>query len=145
MKQFLYGICLLLCSTGCVFAQDHNSATVEVLVKTDNSWNGSSLPNYTPGKPEITILRIQIPPKTELPLHKHPVINAGVLLKGQLTVITETKETLHLKAGDPIVEVVNTWHYGINEGDETAEIIVFYAGTQELPITVKQQSPSPDP
>jgi len=110
---------------------------VDVLVKTTNSWNGASLPEYASGTPEVTILRIVIPAKTELPLHQHPVINAGVLLKGELTVVTQDKKTLHLKAGEPIVEVVNTWHYGRNDGDEPAEIIVFYAGVKDTPITVK--------
>ena len=95
------------------------------------------LPQYPKGKPEITILKIKIPPKTKLPLHKHPVINAGVLLKGTLTVVTEKDEKLQLKAGDSIIEVVNKWHYGINEGNELAEIIVFYAGVKHSPITVK--------
>ena len=138
MKILSYGLCLLFCLTGCVGTQDPSAVTVEVLTKSSKSWNGADLPNYPAGKPEITILRIQIPPKTQLPLHKHPVINAGVLLKGELTVITEQGEVLHLKAGDSIAEVVDTWHYGKNEGNETAEIIVFYAGTQDLPITIKQ-------
>lgn len=61
-----------------------------------------------------------------------------VLLKGTLTVVTKDKETLRLKAGDSIVEVVNKWHYGINEGNESAEIIVFYAGVQGSPITINK-------
>ncbi len=73
-----------------------------------------------------------------MPLHKHPVINAGILLKGEPTLVTEGKETLHLKAGDPIVEVVNKWHYGKNEGNEPAEIIVFYAGIKDTPMTIKK-------
>ena len=84
----------------------------------------------------MTILKITIPPKTRLEVHKHLEINAGVLLKGNLTVISESNDTLHLKAGDPIVELVNTWHYGKNEGTEPAEIIVFYAGVEGTPITV---------
>jgi quercetin dioxygenase-like cupin family protein len=65
------------------------------------------------------------------------VINAGVLLRGVLTVVTEQDETLQLKAGDPIIEVVNKWHYGRNDGAETAVIIVFYVGTADLALTVK--------
>ncbi len=138
MKKFLGGICLILLLTSNVWAQDVNTVKVDVLVKTSSSWDGRDLPNYAKGKPEITILRIKIPPKVQLPLHEHPVINAGVLLKGELTVVTKDKETLHLKAGDSIVEVVDTWHYGKNEGNETAEIIVFYAGVQDTPITIKK-------
>jgi len=116
---------------------------VDVLAKTDSSWDNSPLPAYPKENPEITILRIKIPPGIQLPMHKHPVINAGVLLKGNLTVITEDNRTLRLKAGESIVEVVNTWHYGINDGNVTAELIMFYAGTKETPITVKKQVKSP--
>ena len=73
-----------------------------------------------------------------MPLHKHPVINAGVLLSGELTVITEDDKSLLLKAGDPIVEVVNKWHYGKNTGKSPAEILVFYVGSPAIPITVKK-------
>ena len=69
-------------------------------------------------------------------MHKHPVINAGVLVSGQLTVVATNGKTLHLKAGDSIVELVNTAHYGINDGNTAAEIIVFYAGTVDMPVTV---------
>ena len=51
---------------------------------------------------------------------------------------TDDGRTLHLKAGEAIVEVVNTWHYGKNEGQEPAEIIVFYAGIAGEPITVRK-------
>ena len=138
MKKIFYSVCLILFLTGFVSAQEENQVRTDVLAKTGISWDGMALPEYARGKPEITILKIKIPPKTKLPLHKHPVINAGVLLKGTLTVVTEEDEILHLKAGDSIIEVVNKWHYGINEGNEFAEIIVFYAGVQDSPITVKK-------
>lgn len=111
---------------------------VEVLAKTTQSWNGDALPAYPKGQAEVTILRIEIPAGMQLPLHKHPVINAGVLLKGELTVVTETDQRFHMKAGDSIVELVNKWHYGKNEGKETAEIIVFYAGEKAQAITLKK-------
>jgi len=138
MKKFLCGICFILSLTSNVWAQEVNTVKVDVLAKTSASWDGRDLPNYAKGKPEITILRIKIPPRVQLPLHEHPVINAGVLLKGELTIVTKDKEILHLKAGDSIVEVVDKWHYGKNEGNEPAEIIVFYAGVQDTPITIKK-------
>ena len=135
MKKILLGICLVVYVTSHVYAQETGNVSADVLVKAGASWGGTDLPNYPKGKPEITILRIKIPPKSQLPLHEHPDINAGVLLKGELIVVTEDKETLRLKAGDPIIEVVNKWHYGKNEGNEAAEIIVFYAGVQGSDIT----------
>ncbi len=107
MKKLFCGICLTLLLSSNVWAQDVNTVTVDVLAKTSSSWDGRNLPDYAKSKPEITILRITIPQVVQLPLHKHPVINAGILLKGELTVVTKDRETLHLKAGDSIVEVVD--------------------------------------
>ncbi|MCP3670275.1 MAG: cupin domain-containing protein [Gammaproteobacteria bacterium] len=145
MKTILCGISLILSLSGNAWARDLNTVKVDVLAKTSSSWDGGTLPDYSPGRPEVTILKVVVPPHTQLPLHKHPVINAGVLLKGNLTVVTEDNKTLHMTAGDPIVEVVNKWHYGKNEGNEPAEIIVFYAGTQGNPITIKRSSTPPAP
>lgn len=138
MRRLLCVICLALLLASSVSAADVNGVEVQVLSKTSSSWDGRPLPDYAHGKPEITILRIKIPPGAELLLHKHPVINAGVLLSGELTVVTEDNRTLHLRAGEAIVEVVNTWHYGKNEGNEPADIIVFYSGSVGTPITVNK-------
>lgn len=126
----------LLGATLC--AHEHPGVASRTLVKSTRSWDGKKLPAYPSGQPEITILRITIPPGSRLPMHKHPVINAGVLMKGELTVTTESGKVLKMKAGDPIVELVEKWHYGINNGKTPAEIIVFYAGTEGRAITVKK-------
>ncbi len=128
---YLIAISLLGCNSNKI-----TETEIVTLAKTSKSWNGALLPKYLEGQPEVTILKITIPPKTKLPFHKHPEINAGVVLKGELTVISETNDTLKIKAGEPIVELVNTWHFGKNDGTESVEIIVFYAGVKGTPITV---------
>lgn len=100
------------------------------LLETTKSWNGATLPEYPDGQPKITVLKVVIPPHTKLDAHEHSVINAAVMLDGELTVITEAKDTLYVKAGDAFEEVVNTWHYGINESNKPAQLIVFYAGVE---------------
>ncbi len=144
MKKVVYCIVFALLAASCASPKQYDNGVQSVqMVKSSASWDGHPLPAYKTGTPEITILRITIPPKQRLPLHKHLVINAGVLLKGELTVITESGAILHLKPYDPIVEVVDTWHYGKNEGSEPAEIIVFYAGEKDGPITIKRQENEP--
>jgi quercetin dioxygenase-like cupin family protein len=121
-----------------VFAEQIETSIVsDVVVKSTRSWDGSQLPKYPEGQPEVTILKITIPAGAKIPLHQHPYINAGVLIKGELTVLTQTGDKLIMTAGDQIVEVVNKWHKGQNSGDIPAEIIVFYAGIEGQPITVK--------
>lgn len=137
MKKIILGILVISSLFIIACAGNLNNVTVEQLAKSTKSWDGKPLPAYPKGQPEVTILRIKIPAGAKLEIHNHPVINAGILLKGELTVIAEDNKTLRLKAGDSIVELVNKKHYGKNEGMETAEIVVFYAGTVNKPITIK--------
>ncbi len=131
----------LLLQPGCSVVKISQEATeasivAKELIKTTQSWDGELLCAYPQDQPKITILRISIPAGAQLETHSHPVINAGVLISGQLTVVTIDGKMLHLKAGDPIVEVVNTLHYGINQGKVPSEILVFYAGSIDTPITI---------
>lgn len=65
------------------------------------------------------------------------------MLSGALTVVTAEGRTLRLNAGDSIVEVVNTPHFGMNEGAVPAKLIVFYAGLEGAPITVPEPGNEP--
>ncbi|MFI1745558.1 cupin domain-containing protein [Thalassobellus sediminis] len=133
-KRLLILFCLLL-----IFSCKSTQITkteVAKLAESSKSWDGNNLPNYPTDAPKITILKYTIPPKTKLKIHKHLIINAGVLIKGELTVVDEFNNTLLLKEGDALIELVNTFHYGENKSNEPAEIIVFYAGDAETPLTV---------
>jgi quercetin dioxygenase-like cupin family protein len=110
-----------------------------ILTKTTKAWNGSDLPPYGDGQPEITIIRYLIEPGASLPMHMHPVINAGLLIKGQLTVIKKTGETLNITAGQPIVELFKEWHYGTNPGKEAVDLVIVYAGTVGTPLVIREQ------
>lgn len=138
MNKLIIGMCLSLLLAGATWARESNPVTVNELLKTSTSWDGTALPEYPAGTPEVTVLRITIPPHVQLPVHKHPVINAGMLLSGALTVETEHGDTLYLEAGDSIAEVVDTWHAGRNEGDVPAEILVVYVGVQGMPTSINQ-------
>jgi len=115
-----------------VSCRQNTTTTTEftTLLETTKSWNGDILPEYPEGQPKITILKAIIPGHSKLELHKHTVINAAILLDGELTVVSETNDSLLIKAGDVFTELVNTWHYGINDSAKPAELIIFYAGIE---------------
>ena len=144
--------CALCMLAGCQYhrAHDHDhaadtpAATVEVLVEDTRSWDGSTLPAYPDGQPQVTILRITVQPHSRLPVHLHPGINAGVLLSGRIVVHKQDGTTRTVEAGEALIEVVDTWHYGENPTDEVAEIIVFYAGRVGQDITVTQDPDAHD-
>jgi quercetin dioxygenase-like cupin family protein len=139
MMKTTLSILFLLLLPLALFAKDKAAPTREKLTVSTEAWTGQKLPAYPSGQPEISILKITIPPGQRLPMHKHPVINAAVVLRGELTVTTDKGKVLHVKAGHPMVEVVNEWHYGANHGTEPLELIAFYAGVKGTPITVPQK------
>lgn len=137
MNPLIRFVLLPLVFSAEALAADVPGTQTDVLAKSTSSWNGSKLPRYPQGIPEITVVRLRIAPGSELPLHKHPVINAAVLLQGELEVRTHDK-VLRLRSGEALVEVVNQWHSGKNIGTEPADLIIFYAGTPTQPITLKK-------
>ncbi len=111
------------------------NTTIKLLDSVETSWDGADLISYPTGKPAITLLKITVAPHCKLPQHYHPVINVGYMLEGSLTVTDDKGNSKTITAGEPLVETVNTIHYGENRGDTNAVIIVFYAGEVDSSIT----------
>jgi len=107
----------------------------KILLRTDTSWNGAPIQPQTIAHPEVTLVRIKIPPKKSLPIHQHTMINVAYVVSGTLCVKTESGKTIILKKGDSINEVVDTWHHGENIGDDEVELLVFYVGEKGTPLS----------
>jgi quercetin dioxygenase-like cupin family protein len=130
-------VVLMLATHGVVAAEPVESAIrSEILARSSSDWGGGTLPAYAGGQPEVTVARVTIPVGQALPLHEHPYMTAGVVLKGVIEVRTETGRTHVARAGDAVIELVNQPHGGANIGDEEAVILVVYAGIKDQPITV---------
>jgi quercetin dioxygenase-like cupin family protein len=131
---FLFSAPLL--TSGAVLAADAPTATNEVLLKSTSSWDGTPYIGYPDGAPELTTLKITIPPRTELPWHTHPMPNVAYVLSGELTVEQrEGGQSKTIKAGDVLPEMVDINHRG-RTGDNPVVLIVFYAGTKGMPLSV---------
>jgi quercetin dioxygenase-like cupin family protein len=112
---------------------------VEQLLQTTNSWDGTVYKGYPTGQPQLTVLRIKIPPHSSLHWHYHPVISVAYVVSGELTVEKkETSERKTVRTGDVLPETVGTTHRGFTT-DSPVELIVFYAGQAGVPITVQQE------
>lgn len=117
---------------------DHGDVKVEILVQSDKSWNGEPLPAYPTEQPQVSVLKVTIPPHSKLKWHSHPSINAGYLISGEVTVSTKDGMERVVKAGEGLIELVDTLHYGRNDGHVPAEIVVVYAGVKGAPLAVIQ-------
>jgi quercetin dioxygenase-like cupin family protein len=129
------------CATPCAdapFGKYDDAKEIQIidLKRTSQSWDGVELPNYPVGKPELVVRRYVFPRGSKLGWHHHPVINYGILLQGELTIIgLDGKETT-VKAGEAVVEMVGTIHHGENRGDKTVVLDMFYISQPGTPISV---------
>jgi len=109
---------------------------VQQLLKTTTTSIGQPI-DYTKIKqPEVTALKVEIPPGKETGWHKHPFPGYGHILQGVLTLEIEGDRKLILESGSTFVEVVNTLHNGKNLGKEPVNLIVFFTGEAGEAITI---------
>lgn len=114
----------------------NNDIVVKELSKTTTSWDGKNI-IYPSGNEEITTTHITIPPNAKLPFHCHPVPTLAYVISGKIKVETMEGKTKLFKAGEEIIEVVNSWHRGYNPSRiKPVKIIVFYAGQKSLKNTI---------
>ena len=111
-------------------------AVSEVLQAT-RSWDGNKYSRYVTGQPQITILKIRIPPNTALDWHEHPMISAAYVVSGQITLeIRGTRKRKTFSAGQALAESVATVHRGYTT-NQPVDLVVFYAGAVGLPLSIK--------
>jgi quercetin dioxygenase-like cupin family protein len=112
---------------------------VQQILQTTQSWDGANYQSYPTGQPQLTVLRITVPPNTALHWHHHPVISVGYVLSGELTLEKKaTGERAIVHAGQALAETVQTTHRGFTT-NEPVELVVFYAGQTGLPITINEE------
>jgi quercetin dioxygenase-like cupin family protein len=114
---------------------------VETLIQSTSSWDGTPYKAYPTGRPQITVLKITIPPHTTMKWHSHPMPNAGYILSGELTIEKKDGTKKHFVAGQAVSETVDSIHRGIT-GAVPLVIIVFYPGTPGLPVSKGEHSNS---
>jgi quercetin dioxygenase-like cupin family protein len=113
---------------------DQSAVRSETLLRTSSSWDGEPYKSYPSGQPELSILKISIPPHTKLDWHSHPMPNATYIVAGELTVEREKDgKTQHFTSGQAVSETVDTFHRGVT-GNEPVILIVFYAGSPGVPL-----------
>ena len=109
----------------------------EELIRTSQSWDGVELPDYLQGRPELVAVKYVFPAGQKLGWHHHPVINYGVLVQGELTIIGQDGKEKVVHEGEAVVEMVNTVHHGENRGIKPVILYMFYLSQDSLPLAVQ--------
>ncbi len=111
---------------------------VQTLLKTSVNSVGQPVVYPQGGTAEVTALLIDFAPGEATGWHSHPVPVFGYLLSGEMTVYGAQGEKRIVRAGEASLESVDLLHNGINEGGETARLVVFILGQQGVKHTVER-------
>lgn len=134
-SNLVVATCLLLLIQNAAFAGE---VTSQILTKGSTSWDGSTI-QYPTDNPEIVVKKISIDTggnETTLAIHCHTTPLAAYVLTGSVKVVKTTGEEKLFKTGDAFIEVMKTWHKGVFT--ENTELLVFYAGKKDIPLSLKQ-------
>ena len=107
------------------------------LFRTSQSWDGAELPDYPQGRPKLVAVKYVIPQGRKLGWHHHDAMNCGVLVQGELTIVSQDGTTKVVHAGEAIVEMVGTVHHGENRGTDPVVLYMFYLSQKDRPLSVQ--------
>ena len=118
---------------------DNSTQTVQSaeMIRTSQSWDGVELPDYLHGRPELVAVKYEIPAGQKLGWHHHPVMNHGILVQGELTIVSIDGKEKVVHEGEVVVEMVDTIHHGENRGSKPVILYMFYLTQEGVPLSVQ--------
>ncbi len=107
------------------------------LIRTSQSWDGTILPDFPNGTPELRVIRLDFPVGAKTGWHHHTVVNYGIVQQGELTIVCQDGSEKTFREGEPLIEVIGTIHRGENRGNKPAILNMFYFSSPGQEITIQ--------
>ena len=141
----MFAAILSICGTSIITSCEKANADNEtlpkvestVLIRTSKSWDDVELPDYFEGRPELVAVKYVFPAGQKLGWHHHPVMNYGILVQGELTIIGQDGKEKVVHEGEAVVEMVNTIHHGENRGTKPVILYMFYLSQEGQDLAVQ--------
>lgn len=123
MRRLMLAVSILALLGSVAWAAGAPKVVVKQILATSTTASGQ--PITVPPNPEVIVSTYEIPAGASLPFHKHPFQRYAYVMAGDLSVINrDTNETYRYKTGDFIVEVLDQWHMGRNDGKASVKLLV---------------------
>lgn len=123
MRRLVLAVSILTLLGSVAWAAGVPKVVVKQILATSTTASGQ--PIVVPTNPEVIVSTYEIPAGASLPFHKHPFQRYAYVMAGDLSVTNrDTNEIYRYKTGDFIVEVLDQWHMGRNEGKTPVKLLV---------------------
>ncbi|MDE1937757.1 MAG: cupin domain-containing protein [Alphaproteobacteria bacterium] len=143
MTKFLAVLCIagMTClSTAALAATPYATNANRLIARTDTTIIGQKI--EVPKNPTVIVSSSTFAPGMRTPVHKHLYPHYVYIMDGTLTVVnSETGKSYDMKPGTFFLEMLNTWHYGINKGAVPVHTLV----VDQVPAGVKVNHVLKDP
>ena len=137
LRAGILGLCLGLAWAGPSRA-DAPTVMVSPILSANETANGGPilLPS---GEAQVLVSRYEIPAGAKLPVHRHVFPRMAYVLAGTLVVtdVATGTETSYAEGGF-VVEMVDAWHFGRNDGPDPVQLLVIDLAPEGQPNTVLQ-------
>jgi len=126
MKYFagLIGIATAVClSSAAPAGLPYPTNVNKLIARTDTTIIGQKI--EVPKDPTVVVSSSTFAPGARTPVHKHLYPHYVYIIDGTLTIVNEeTGKSYDMKPGTFFLEMLNTWHYGINKGTVPVHTLV---------------------
>jgi quercetin dioxygenase-like cupin family protein len=119
--------------------QYNQDIKIERVLKTDTTSIGQKIEYLSTNNPEVTMLKVTIPPGKETGWHKHTFPVFAYVIDGTLSVEFKGGKKREFTKGSSFAEVINTLHNGRNECKEDLVLLAIYLGEKDKPLSKKEE------
>lgn len=117
----------------------YSGLNIKELLRTDTTSIGQKIIYPDFADPEVTMLKITIPPGKSTGWHKHNIPVFAYVVKGTLTVELEDHQVKKFKEESTFAEVRNTYHNGSNMEDTDLVLIAIYVGGKGQKLSIPKE------
>ncbi len=132
MRRILFVLGFVCVSTASATTIPYQTPVTLSTFKTDTTIIGQKI--EVPKNPTVVFSTAVFAPGARTPVHKHLYPHYVYIQDGMLTIVnTQTGKSYDIKAGTFFPEMMDTWHYGINNGKVPVHLLVI----DQIPNGVK--------
>jgi quercetin dioxygenase-like cupin family protein len=139
MKKYLLTL-ILLAFISLTARSQYSGLNIKELLRTDTTSIGQKITYPDVADPEVTMLKITIPPGKSTGWHKHTIPVFAYVVKGVLTVELEDHQIKKFKEESTFAEVRNIYHNGTNMEDTDLVLIAIYMGGKGQKLSIQKEN-----
>jgi quercetin dioxygenase-like cupin family protein len=130
---------ILLAFLSLTARSQYSGLIIKELLHTDTTSIGQKITYPEFNDPEVTMLKITIPPGKSTGWHKHNIPVFAYVVKGTLTVELEDHRIMKFKEESTFAEMRETYHNGTNMEDSDLVLIAIYMGGKGQKLSIMKE------